>query len=213
MSLPLLETIIVAAAVAVLASYHVWFFNRMRRRPERTVLGIALEHRRRWVERVVTRNDGILAVQTLRNWVMAASFLASAAIILAVGLLGVLFNADMAPALVHKLNLIGATTDTLVNLKLLLLVALFSLGFFSFSLTIRYFNHAALIINSGGPDDAEKVVSTSLRYINRGAWHYTLGMRAFYLAIPVTLWLFGPIWLGIGAVALTGLLFIHDRAG
>ncbi len=40
------------------------------------------------------------------------------------------------------------------------------------------------------------VQSTYLtKVLNRGTTHYTLGMRAYYLAVPFVLWLFGPTWM------------------
>lgn len=211
--MPVVEIVIVIGAAALVLGYHVWFFLELRRHPERMVLGTIHDIRRRWVERIVGRGDALLAVQTLRNWTMGANFLASAAILIAIGLMGVLLSTEKTPELLHTLNLIGATDVTLVNVKLLLLVANFSLGFFSFSLTIRYFNHVGLIVGACEPENVARIAAVSLKYLNRGAWHYTLGMRAFYVAIPLALWLFGPIWLGIGAVAVTVALYIHDHGG
>jgi uncharacterized membrane protein len=47
--------------------------------------------------------------------------------------------------------------------------------------------------------------------INHAATHYTLGMRAYYLAVPFTLWLFGPTWMLIGTIILTFILYKLDR--
>jgi uncharacterized membrane protein len=48
--------------------------------------------------------------------------------------------------------------------------------------------------------------------LNRAALHYTLGMRGYYLAVPLTLWLFGPELLLAGAVVLALILIPLDRA-
>ena len=47
--------------------------------------------------------------------------------------------------------------------------------------------------------------------LNHGALHYTLGMRGFYLSIPIALWLFGPLWMLGGTVVLIGVLYKLDR--
>jgi uncharacterized membrane protein len=44
------------------------------------------------------------------------------------------------------------------------------------------------------------------------AGHFTLGMRGYYFAVPLTLWLFGPIWLLLGGAGLTAALHRHDHA-
>ena len=42
--------------------------------------------------------------------------------------------------------------------------------------------------------------------IDRGALHYTLGMRGFYAAILVTLWFLGPVWMLGGTLLMLGVL-------
>ena len=51
----------------------------------------------------------------------------------------------------------------------------------------------------------------SLQIVNHGAIHYTMGMRGYYLAIPLTLWLFGPVWLLGGSITLILILNKLDR--
>ena len=49
------------------------------------------------------------------------------------------------------------------------------------------------------------------KVLNRGTTHYTLGMRAYYLAVPFVLWLFGPTWMLGGAILITAILYKVDR--
>ena len=49
------------------------------------------------------------------------------------------------------------------------------------------------------------------KVINRGTTHYTLGTRAYYLAVPFLLWLFGPIWMLGGSILITAILYKIDR--
>ncbi|MGA8179223.1 MAG: DUF599 family protein [Desulfobacterales bacterium] len=42
--------------------------------------------------------------------------------------------------------------------------------------------------------------------LDMGMMHYTAGMRALYLYVAVTLWLFGPIWMFIGSLVLVYVL-------
>ena len=212
MSFRILEIGLVGGALAVLAGYHLYFLRELTRAPGRTIIGLARDRRRLWVESIVARGDGILAVQTLRNWIMTASFLASTAIIISAGLLGFLVSSEEVSDLIHRINLLGDQSDALITVKMLLLVANFFAAFFSFSLSLRYYNYLALTINAAGEGDRERVVDLSVDYLARGAAHYTIGMRGYYLAIPLALWLFGPVWLLVGSVVLTIALYRHDHA-
>jgi len=49
------------------------------------------------------------------------------------------------------------------------------------------------------------------KILNRGATHYTLGMRGYYFAVPFTLWMFGPTWMAIGTAVLIMILYKLDR--
>lgn len=51
------------------------------------------------------------------------------------------------------------------------------------------------------------------RLLDRGALHYAWGLRGYYLAAPLLLWLFGPLWLLLGAIALVAVLHRFDHVG
>lgn len=60
----------------------------------------------------------------------------------------------------------------------------------------------------------EWVQSTYLtKVLNRGTTHYSLGMRAYYLAVPFVLWLFGPTWMLAGAILITAILYKETILG
>lgn len=203
---------IAAASLLLFGVYHAWLVSRVRRRPDVTAFGQARRARAAWVRSVMTERRDILAVQTLRNWTMGASFLASTAVIVIMGLLSVVLTSDRLPALVHNLNLVGSTVDTLLTFKLLCLVACLLFSFVNFTVAIRYYNHVVMDINV--PLEQSGAVSCEgvSMLLERGALHYTLGMRGYYLSLLLVLWLFGPLWMVAGSVLLCLALFGLDRS-
>lgn len=193
--------------VLALAGYHLLLAVRVRTRAEDTAIGCANRMRARWVASVMADRRDILAVQTVRNWIMAATFLASTSILIGLGLLGAAWRPAILEDISHALNLAGTVSETLWMAKLFVLIQFFFVSFFSFTSAIRYYNHASVMINTPGiePEDAARVT-------NRGALYYTIGVRGFYLAVPVTLWLFGPMWMAVGALVLIAVLGRMDRA-
>ena len=153
----LLEILLVAAALGSLVTYHMHLLREVRRCPGKTAIGYANRSRQLWVKSVLDERRDILAVQTLRNWSMAASFLASTAVLLTIGILSFLLGSGQVPTILHELNFFGSTDETLFTLKTLLLVLCFLTAFFNFSLSLRYFNHVALDINVPVPDAGERV--------------------------------------------------------
>ena len=159
---------------------------------------------------MVEKRD-ILAVQTLRNWIMAASFLASTAILIALGTVNIAIWPERISALSHALNLLGSRNETFWVFKILLLILDFFFAFFNFTLAIRYFNHVNFGVNVPEKEGSLATHDLMTEVINRGSLHYTMGMRGYYLAIPFALWLFGPTWFLLGTVFLIWVLFKLDR--
>jgi uncharacterized membrane protein len=207
----LLESLIAAATFVLLIAYHCFLIRRVRRQPLQTAVGITNHVRIQWVRSVMDGKCEILAVQTLRNNLMAANFLASSAILVALGLLSVAFRPGLFQEISHALNLAGARSEILWMFKLLLLVVLFFYAFFNFTLTIRYYNHAGVMINILEAHDPTVTPEVVAEVLNHGALHYTLGMRGFYLAVPVGLWVFGPLWMLAGAIVMVWVLNKIDR--
>lgn len=72
-------------------------------------------------------------------------------------------------------------------------------------------NPASLLINVPQDLEPSSSVDAVALILNHGALHYTLGMRGFYLAIPLGLWLFGPFWMLGGSVLAVFVLYRLDR--
>jgi len=134
-------------SVVLLAVYHLYLRQRVRRNPAYTVQAVNVMARSAWVERIMKNEDGILAVQTLRNSTMAATFLASTAVLLIIGVLTLSEQGDKLGSGWHSLNVIGATRPELWITKLLMLMLDLFVAFFSFSMSIRVFNHVGYMIN------------------------------------------------------------------
>ena len=49
-------------------------------------------------------------------------------------------------------------------------------------------------------------------YLNRAGGYHSLGMRAYYFAVPLVFWLFGPHFMVLATVVLVPILFTIDRA-
>ena len=206
-----LEILLVAATAVIIISYHMHLYYKVRHEPLTTAIGITNHARHMWVKEVMVDKRDILAVQTLRNQMMAATFLASTSILISLGSFSATFRPGVFSEVSHALNLLGTKTETLWMLKLLLLGILFFFNFFNFTLSIRYYNHAGFMINTFAQNDVTVSALAVTNILNHGALHYTIGMRGIYLSVPMALWLFGPAWMLTGSLVLIPVLFRLDR--
>ncbi|MGB5984566.1 MAG: DUF599 domain-containing protein, partial [Desulfobacterales bacterium] len=135
------------STAVVFIFYHAHLYFKVRRDPLTTAIGITNHARHLWVEGVIRDKRDVLAVQTLRNQVMAATFLASTAILICLGSFSAAFRPGVFMEVSHTLNLLGTKTETLWMVKLMLLGIHFFAAFFNFTLCIRYYNHVGFMIN------------------------------------------------------------------
>jgi len=200
-----------AAAFLILGIYHLHWLYLIYRKPMATAVGITNHLRGHWVESIMEERRDILAVQTLRNWTMAASFLASTGILICLGLLSVAASPEKMAEITPSLNAVVQEHRVLWLFKLMVLIVDFFFIFFSFCLSIRYLNHVNFMINV--PFNlAHKITPEYITDIlNRGMMHYTMGMRGYYFSVLLFLWLFGPIWMLMGTVVMTIVLYHLDR--
>jgi len=205
------EIMLVLVVAIIIVAYHMHLYKKVRCDPLTTAIGITNHARRMWVKGVIRDKRDILAVQTLRNQVMAATFLASTSILISLGLFSAAFRPGVFSDVSHALNLLGTKTETLWMFKLMLLGILFFFTFFNFTLATRYNNHAGFMINTFEQNDATVSEEAVTQVLNHGALHYTIGMRGFYLSVPLALWLFGPIWMSAGSLVLVTVLYRLDR--
>lgn len=194
-----------------MVGYYVFLLIEVRRDPTRTIIGVAAARRREWVRSVMTDRRDILAVQTLRNWTMAASFLATTAVLIATGALHFLTTFPDEPALLHALNFLGSVTPAYITVKLFAIIASLLIAFFNYAVAIRYYNHVSIEINVPLSSAAQEETAAVQRLMDRAGLHFAIGMRCFYLAIPLALWLFGALWLLLGSIGLCISLFIMDH--
>jgi uncharacterized membrane protein len=200
------------SAGAVLA-YQIYLGWRTRRHPASSALYGMNAARVAWVERVMGEGRDILAVQTLRNSTMTSSFMASTAVLLIIGVLTLSAQGDKLTGTWHALNMLGQETSDIWLFKLLVMLFDLLAAFFAFSLSMRLYHHIGYMINVSPKVGLECAQPGHVgAELNRAAIYYRIGMRAYFLTVPLLLWLFGPLWL-VGATALLIFFLYHlDRA-
>jgi uncharacterized membrane protein len=195
------------------AAYYCYLYYRVKRNPLGTAIGTYNATRKAWVTSILKNKEHILAIQTLRNWSMSAAFLASTASLLALGVLSFALKPDeFSPiALNHNDFLLdNERAIAFARFKLLFLMSSLFSSFFNFSLAIRYYNKAGFILCIHDLASKYHHKTYARRTVSNGALNYMLGMRSYYLSIPLALWLLGTTWLYIGMLLVLLIQFRTD---
>uniref|UniRef100_A0A2N9HS21 Reverse transcriptase zinc-binding domain-containing protein n=1 Tax=Fagus sylvatica TaxID=28930 RepID=A0A2N9HS21_FAGSY len=136
----------VPSGLLVMVAYHMWLLHRIMKHPNNTVIGINTVTRRYWVRAMMedVSKNGVLAVQTLRNNIMASTLLASTAIMLS-SLIAVLMTSrswDKSEFIVF-----GDRSELGFNIKFFSILVCFLVAFLFNVQSIRYYSHASILIN------------------------------------------------------------------
>ena len=178
-----------------------------RQRPSLSV--IMSMQRRRWVANAVVRDTPIDAILA-GNLMGSVSFLASTSVLLMLAIFTAFGNLT---ALMNTLETVGlrssySTPD--VQIHLFVMLTVFVLSFFAFTLALRQFNHFCILIgatdHSGHTSEDE--ISAIAQLNTMAARNFNNGIRAYYFAVPMVFW-FASEWLAVVASAITVAFLIH----
>ena len=208
-----LDAIAIGVSALMLLAYYTFLMVRVRRNPDFTIHAINHKARSLWVADVMS-NPGkeILAVQTLRNFVLAATYNGTASVLLILGTLTLSGQSESLSRTWHVLNISGSQEAEWWIVKVLCLLTVLLVAFFSFATVIRLLNHVVFMINLPSAD-AQGMLSPEniAQRLNRAGVFYRIGMRAFFFTVPLAFWLFGPIFLVVATMGLVFVLYHLDR--
>lgn len=198
------DLIAVLLVAAMFVGYQLYLRSLARRNSSAVLSSAAAQARIAWVETMMGEpGNGLLAVQTLRNSTMSASFLASTAILLMVGALTLTGQAKSLGDTWRFLNVFGTLAPALWLTKLLCILLLLFYAFFNFVNALRVTNHVGYMISlKKAPGRAYFSSDMVASELNHGSEYFAAGVRSFYHLVPLVFWLFGPLYM----VLATGVL-------
>jgi uncharacterized membrane protein len=209
-----IDLVAVAVSIGLIAAYYAFLAMKVRENPTYTIHGVHALARRLWVANIM-RNKGmeVMAVQTLRNWIMGSSLMASTAAILIIGTLTLSGQAENITRSWHALAMSGSHSAELWIVKVMALLITFIVAFFAFAMSVRLANHVVFMINVPEYEAHHNLSPESVaRRLHRSGTMFSIGMRAFLFAIPMVFWLFGPYFLLLSSVGLVIALYRLDRS-
>jgi uncharacterized membrane protein len=197
----------------LVAAYYVRLLARTRRDPTSSIHGVNELARGLWVKNVMTNpSKDVMAVQTLRNFIMGASLMATTAAFLILGTLTLTGQAESISRSWHVSSGYGSSSAELWIFKVLCLLAVFIVAFFAFAMAIRLANHVVFMVNVPGPWSHPELSPEGVaERLNGAGRHFATGMRAFFFAVPLVFWLFGPLFLVVATAGLVLALHRLDR--
>jgi uncharacterized membrane protein len=202
-------------SLIVVLAYYVLHARKVRADPSYSIHYVNSVARKAWIEYVMTSpGKDIMAVQTLRNYIMNSILMVTTTSLLIVGTLTLSGQSESISRSWHAINLGGSHSAELWIFKIMCLLADFLVAFFSYALSIRLANHVLFMLNvpkeiySSQAALSPEAVAARL---NRSGQMIAIGMRAYFYAIPLVFWLFGPMYMLLATIGIVAILSRLDR--
>jgi uncharacterized membrane protein len=204
MSLPLIATVF---PLACWLAYNFGVPLVERRYPSLST--IMSMQRRRWVANATQRESPLDAILS-GNLMGSVSFLASTSVLL---VLAIFAAFGQLPAAMEALKGVGMGsnyTPADLQIHLISMLAVFTMSFFAFTLSLRQFNHFCIML--GAMDHTGRVTPEEIDAIARlnslAAKNFNNGIRGYYFAVPTVAW-FAADWLAIAVSIVTVGFIVH----
>lgn len=174
--------------------------------------------RRVWMREAYYRDARIADVGLIGNLMQSATFFSSTTLLVLGATLAVIGTVERGAEVVEVMrNLPFAVrvTQEMLESKLLVLMFVFVYAFFRFTWSLRQFNLVNIMVGAfpARPEDQipdDPLIRTAGRLNELAGLNFTQGLRAYYYAMPLLLWLIGPALLVAGTVATTIVLYYME---
>jgi uncharacterized membrane protein len=191
---------------------YVWFAERLgRSRP--SLVGRMGVYRRAWMARIADREQRIADVSILANLSNGSTFFASTTLLILGGLAALLGTTEKVASVVAELPFNRAGPEQLWDIKILLLVAIFTFALFKFTWSLRLYHFCSVMVGSAPEPDApaaehESFVRRTGDLATLAAESFNNGLRAYYFALAALAWFLNP-WVFMAGSSWVVLVLYH----
>lgn len=181
----------------------------IRQRRRQAIRQVHVTMRERWLHMVMALpGHEIIAVQTIRNSLMAATIVASTTVIALMGTISL-----VAPIALHfALNTGGTAGGTVEPIRLVvggLVVATLFATFLFATQAARFFNHLGYLVGFG-PTASETDRAAAQRYAALAGRYYSDSLRTLAYLAPLIAGLMEPLALPVATVLVIATLYRFD---
>jgi uncharacterized membrane protein len=180
-----------------------------------SLLGAMNLYRRKWMERVVARENRIVDSSLISMLSNVATFLASTTVLILGGLVALLGTTEKAVDVMAELPFAVKGSHRLWEIKVLLLIGIFGFAFFKFTWALRQFNMLAILVGAApGPGgdvrDAEDFIRRSTDVSVYAGENFNNGLRTYYFGLAALAWFLHPFLFAFTTAGVVLVLYQRE---
>ena len=170
--------------------------------------------RREWMVRMIDRDNRMVDVNIMRILARSSQFFASTTMLVLGALIALTGYVQQALDVVSGLPFTMKASARLLEIKILLLVVIFTYAFFKFTWAIRQLGHASTLIGAApqkpkdDPEQHAPVINRIARITSYAGTNFNNGLRAYYFGLAALAWFLHP-WLMVIATAWVIYVLYH----
>ncbi|MEY4646034.1 MAG: hypothetical protein RLZZ596_2865 [Pseudomonadota bacterium] len=191
-----------------------------KRRAERDGSLIATTNRYRgfWMMQATARDPRMLDGLITQTMSQTPAFFSSTTLLIIGGLSALMGTTDRAAELVREIPFAQATPMLVFELKILMLIGIFTYAFFRFTWSMRQYTFVALIIGAmpsvedfaSGQFDRKAYAKRAAALVGLAAETFNDGLRAYYFSFAAMAWFFSPLAMVLGTSLVVLILYQRE---
>jgi uncharacterized membrane protein len=226
-ALTLLDWLAISLWILSWSVYGLWAANSSLHNP--SLMGTVAHYRRAWMREAFQRENRITDTALINSLMQSATFFSSTTILILGALFAVLGSIEKNSAdildVVKSLPLARTVSHQLLEIKMLVLALVFVYAFLRFTMSLRQFNLINILLGAfpNKLSEAERVsaaradqsldhplVVQSAGLNELAGNNFTHGLRAYYFAMPLVLWLVNTWVFIVGTLVITFVTYYME---
>ncbi|NBO19810.1 MAG: DUF599 domain-containing protein [Proteobacteria bacterium] len=163
-----------------------------------SLLSVTNRYRRQWMREMVRRDNRTTDTILIGNLQRSISFFANTSIFIIIGLITMLGYEDKSHQIIGNIPFARETSTFMWQMKIFLLMIIFTYSFFKYTWSTRQFNYASIFVNAIPPypevkDQLEDIAAKGSYLAGNAAKHFNSGLRSYYFGLAALAWFVHPL--------------------
>ena len=172
--------------------------------------------RRDWMVRMIERDNRMVDVGIMRILARSSQFFASTTMFVLGALIALTGYVQQALDVVSGLPFTMKASARLIEIKILLLVVIFTYAFFKFTWAIRQLGHCSTLIGAAprqpkeNPEQYAPVINRIARITSYAGTNFNNGLRAYYFGLAALAWFLHPVLMILATAWVIYILYARE---
>ncbi|ETI61653.1 DUF599 domain-containing protein [Marinomonas profundimaris] len=194
------------------------FYAQYNSKRRACLVSVLHQFRLAWMSRLLRRDNRIADASVMANLERSSLFFASSSLLIIAGLFTAFNYSEKALGILSDFYLLAPMSPQEWEVKIIVLVAIFSYAFFTFTWSVRQYNFCSVLVGSAplaterGIEDSERELYAMhmAQICSLAANQFNYGLRAYYFAMAFCGWFLGPYFCMAASVMVVAVLYRRE---